>query len=297
MSTCAPSLGAHTAWHVGRACVSSPTSQSLSFKAHTPLPKIEPPGSAVPQPGHRRPFTPTCPHRLPDNLVLTGRRTAPSKGRPRPVPKRRNGLQLRSGLHSLASRDRSFLSPMTSSLGRRCTPARSFPAFVTDCCLSRARGVPRPEARRGDRRRPRWAPGLSERRRAWIGRWVSRPRRLPQAGRDSGQRLPRHAGRPTRDVHRTLPATRPTAAVNARPPAVSTRGCRIPATTWAFVTTTPRDATQPEPSTPSPHAMPVTRTTLFDACTTSASTATPLSGGATIAGGPTVIGSASRRRR
>ena len=39
----------------------------------------------------------------------------------------------------------------------------------------------------------------------------------------------------------------------------------MPATTCAFVTTRPRFATQPDPSTPSPHATPVTRTTLFDA--------------------------------
>ena len=39
----------------------------------------------------------------------------------------------------------------------------------------------------------------------------------------------------------------------------------MPATTCAFVTTRPGRATQPEPSTPSPHAIPVTRTTLFDA--------------------------------
>ncbi len=70
-------------------------------------------------------------------------------------------------------------------------------------------------------------------------------------------------------------------------------GLRMPATTCAFVTTSPRVATQPDPSTPSPQAIPVTRTTLFDARTTSGSFASPLSGGATIAGGPrnTPIGS------
>ena len=74
---------------------------------------------------------------------------------------------------------------------------------------------------------------------------------------------------------------------------MSTRGLLDPATTCAFVTTSPRAATQPEPSTPRPHAIPVTRTTLFDARTTSGSRASPFSGGATIAGGPrnTPIGS------
>src|SRR5213079_3461083 len=38
-----------------------------------------------------------------------------------------------------------------------------------------------------------------------------------------------------------------------------------PATTWALVTTTPGRATQPEPSTPRPHAVPSTLTTLRDA--------------------------------
>ena len=84
-----------------------------------------------------------------------------------------------------------------------------------------------------------------------------------------------------------------TVDVNARPPAVSTRGRSMPATTCALVTTSPRLTTQPEPSTPRPQAIPVTRTTLFDARTTSGSFASPFSGGATIAGGPrnTPIGS------
>ena len=59
-----------------------------------------------------------------------------------------------------------------------------------------------------------------------------------------------------------------------------------PATTGAFVTTTPRAATQPDPSTPRPHAVPSTRTTLPEAALTSGSRAIFESGAATSGLGP-----------
>ena len=53
-----------------------------------------------------------------------------------------------------------------------------------------------------------------------------------------------------------------------------------PATTCALVTTRPVAATQPEPSIPSPHALPTTRTTLGAALLTPAESSTAGSGGA-----------------
>ena len=53
----------------------------------------------------------------------------------------------------------------------------------------------------------------------------------------------------------------------------------IPATTCAFVTTRPGAATQPEPSIPSPHAFPITRTTLSAASLTPVEPSTAGSGG------------------
>ena len=54
----------------------------------------------------------------------------------------------------------------------------------------------------------------------------------------------------------------------------STRGVSIPATTCALVTTRPGPATQPEPSMPSPQAVPTTRTTLRAASLTPAESST-----------------------
>ena len=53
-----------------------------------------------------------------------------------------------------------------------------------------------------------------------------------------------------------------TTASRYSPSRRSTRGSFIPATTWAFVTTRFGAATQPEPPTPRPHAVPTTRKTL-----------------------------------
>ena len=58
-----------------------------------------------------------------------------------------------------------------------------------------------------------------------------------------------------------------------------------PATTWALVTTMPGAATQPEPSTPRPQAVPSTRTTEAPARRTSGSVALAR------------VGAAERRRR
>ena len=63
-------------------------------------------------------------------------------------------------------------------------------------------------------------------------------------------------------------ATEASAAGLPFPPA-STRVSSCPATTWAFVTTSPSRATQPEPATPRPQAVPRTLTTLARAERTS----------------------------
>ncbi len=68
-----------------------------------------------------------------------------------------------------------------------------------------------------------------------------------------------------------------------------------PATTWAFVTTTPGATTQPEPETPSPHAVPSTRTTLGAARRTPALRRTEGSGGPTRGTGPVMEGNGSTR--
>src|SRR5262249_22645835 len=59
-----------------------------------------------------------------------------------------------------------------------------------------------------------------------------------------------------------------------------------PATTCAAVTTVCGAATQPEPSMPSPHAVPTTRTTLGAAARTPGRRRTAGLGGGTSAGGP-----------
>ena len=68
-----------------------------------------------------------------------------------------------------------------------------------------------------------------------------------------------------------------------------------PATTCALVTTTPSRATQPEPSTPSPHAVPRIFTTLAAAARTCGSRPIPFAGGATFASGPSILGNGSKR--
>ena len=68
---------------------------------------------------------------------------------------------------------------------------------------------------------------------------------------------------------------------------------RSPATTCAAVTTFPGAATQPEPSTPRPHAVPSTRTTLGAASRTPGRRSTPGSGGGTWASGPPRAGKGS----
>ena len=59
-----------------------------------------------------------------------------------------------------------------------------------------------------------------------------------------------------------------------------------PATTCALVTTSPEPATHPDPSTPSPQAVPRTLTTLSPARCTSGSVAIARSGARTVASGP-----------
>ncbi len=81
----------------------------------------------------------------------------------------------------------------------------------------------------------------------------------------------------------------------SRPPS-STVVSSSPATTCAFVTTRPGAATQPEPATPSPHALPRTFTTLAAASWTSGSRAIRPRGGATPASGPSIRGNGSSRR-
>src|SRR4051812_50132350 len=77
-----------------------------------------------------------------------------------------------------------------------------------------------------------------------------------------------------------------TAAARSAPSLRSTLGVSIPATTWAFVTTRPGPATHPEPSIPSPQAVPTTRTTLSAAALTPPVSRTAASGGATPPAGP-----------
>src|SRR5205823_371490 len=69
-----------------------------------------------------------------------------------------------------------------------------------------------------------------------------------------------------------------------------------PATTWALVTTRPGAATQPEPSTPRPHAVPSTLVTESPAASTPGAEAIAGSGGPTLACGPRTGGVGSTRR-
>ena len=68
-----------------------------------------------------------------------------------------------------------------------------------------------------------------------------------------------------------------------------------PATTCAFVTTSPFPATQPEPSTPSPHAFPRIFTTLSAAARTPSARAIDAVGAGTRASGPSMRGNGSSR--
>src|SRR5512133_1061807 len=68
-----------------------------------------------------------------------------------------------------------------------------------------------------------------------------------------------------------------------------------PATTWAAVTTVPGAATQPDPSIPSPHAVPITRTTLGAAARTPGRRRTAGFGAGTSAKGPPSAGNGSMR--
>ena len=77
-------------------------------------------------------------------------------------------------------------------------------------------------------------------------------------------------------------------------PRSSTRVSFWPATTWALVTTIPSPATQPEPSTPSPQAVPSTFTTLRAAASTCGSPTIPADGACTRTSGPSMRGNGSR---
>ena len=68
-----------------------------------------------------------------------------------------------------------------------------------------------------------------------------------------------------------------------------------PATTCAFVTTSPGAATQPEPSMPSPHAVPRTRTVLRAAARTWGSRAARLLGRGSSGTLPWTEGNGSKR--
>ena len=86
---------------------------------------------------------------------------------------------------------------------------------------------------------------------------------------------------------RTSKAT--TTASRYSPSRRSTRGSFIPATTCAFVTTRFGAAAQPEPETPRPQALPVTRKTLLRAERTAGLASSAGSGGATFASGPRIV--------
>ena len=101
------------------------------------------------------------------------------------------------------------------------------------------------------------------------------------------------ATRSTATSLRTSNAT--TSAERYFPSRRSTRESRTPATTWAFVTTRPGPAIQPEPSIPRPQAVPVTRTTDGAACLTPGRFAMLGSGGATAASGPGIESNGSTR--
>ena len=111
----------------------------------------------------------------------------------------------------------------------------------------------------------------------------SPPRRPAPARRRAAAR---RACRPAHPQHRDVVARverdrrrrRAAARCRAAAPCVSS----WPATTCALVTTTPSRATQPEPSTPSPHAVPRIFTTLAAAACTCGSRAIPSRGGATL---------------
>ena len=142
--------------------------------------------------------------------------------------------------------------------------------------------------------------------------WPTRPGRTsygPSSGKPriaaevpaSAPVLNRSRGAPaspgTRSSARSLRASNQIASVSSRSPSPPT--CTVvsswPATTWAFVTTTPLPATQPLPCTPRPQAVPSTRTTLRPARRTSGSRAMAESGGGTFGAGPSISGNGSKR--
>ena len=133
------------------------------------------------------------------------------------------------------------------------------------------------------------------------GRPCRRERRSPYRGRCRGTRAgrpvslrlhPRAAGVAPPGRERGGRRRRSCCRTRRRGPRGGRRRCdrreesSTPATTCAFVTTSPGPATQPEPSIPSPQASPTTRTTLSAAALTPADSRTAGSGASTLAPGP-----------
>ena len=116
------------------------------------------------------------------------------------------------------------------------------------------------------------------------------PTLAPTSG--SGRR-PRSRTRSTATSFRRSKAT--TSAGRRPPDCNSTTVSFWPATTWAAVTTRFARATQPVPSTPTPQAVPSTRTTLGVARRTPGSCTSLGSGGGTDAPGPAIVGNGSMR--
>ena len=101
----------------------------------------------------------------------------------------------------------------------------------------------------------------------------------------------------TRRIARSFLASKETASASSPGwrPRSSTRVSFCPATTCALVTTSSGPATQPDPSTPSPHALPRIFTTESAAATTPGARAMPAVGAGTRASGPSMRGNGSSR--
>ena len=187
-----------------------------------------------------------------------GSSAAARAGRDGPPRCRARRARSRSARRSRRAARSSSPRRSSSRPGPRRRPSARPSCSTAPCRAARRSSAAPPAPVRVLARRPR-ASGRAGRRARRTGRRAGsrgspptcRPRGRPRA------RAPAPSSPGTRSTARSLRGSNAIACARARSrPSGSTRVSSWPATTCALVTTTPGSATQPEPSTPTPHAVP-----------------------------------------